>query len=252
MKRLFEFRVYDIMKDEDNRKFLSKVKDENPDIYDRFMSLIGNKGLEIAKQKYKQYDPVEIAERSRRKTKEEKEKVKEEALRKKEEKFGRISYEIYEYLETSPLKSILPILRKEKNLTSWIKKYKTLFKGPNSFNLRTSGWRDNVWHIDVDEFNYLRSAYMKELDENVSVKIKQTLTINNNKIEKSRFNVSFNYEGFFDKFENDRAVKIEQLNSYKYVSFEEVKKLLEKFKYYMSDKYKEDWKIEQEAGKYNL
>ena len=35
-------------------------------------------------------------------------------------------------------------------------------------------------------------------------------------------------------------------------SVEEVKKLLERFKYYMSDQYREDWKIEQEAKKYNL
>ena len=48
MKRLFEFRVYDIIKDDNNREFLNKVKDENPELYDRFMSLIGNKGLEIA------------------------------------------------------------------------------------------------------------------------------------------------------------------------------------------------------------
>lgn len=163
---------------------------------------------------------------------------------------------LFDYLETSPLKSILSILRKEKNLTNWVKKYKTLFKGVDSFNFRKNRWRDNVWHIDADELNYFRRGNIifdyEDEDENVSIEIKQVLIINDNELDESRFYVSFNYSGFFNKFENDRAEKIKHLNSYKYASFEEVEQLVDKFKYYMSDKYEEDWKIEQEAEKYNL
>ncbi|MCF7866773.1 hypothetical protein K9L67_06030 [Candidatus Woesearchaeota archaeon] len=94
MKILFEFRVYDIMKDESNRKFLNKVKDENPELYGRFMSLVGNKGLEIAKQKYKQYDPIEIDEIKRKEKREELRVARDEKLMKKEEKFSKISNDV--------------------------------------------------------------------------------------------------------------------------------------------------------------
>jgi len=58
MKRLFEFKVYDILQDKDNEKFLDKVKKENPDLYTRFLNIVGNKGLDVAKEKYKEFDPV--------------------------------------------------------------------------------------------------------------------------------------------------------------------------------------------------
>ncbi len=57
MKKILEYRVFDLLKDKDNEKFLDKVKKENPDMYAKFLNLVGNKGLEVAKQKYQEYDP---------------------------------------------------------------------------------------------------------------------------------------------------------------------------------------------------
>ena len=57
MNRILEYRVFDLLKDPENEKFLDKVKKENPDEYNRFLNLVGNKGLEVAKQKYQIYDP---------------------------------------------------------------------------------------------------------------------------------------------------------------------------------------------------
>jgi len=57
MKKLLEFRAFDILKDEKNQEFLKKIKTENPDLYSTFVNIIGKKGLEIAKQKYEPYDP---------------------------------------------------------------------------------------------------------------------------------------------------------------------------------------------------
>ena len=42
MKKLLEYRVFDLLKDPDNEKFLSKVKTENPDLYVQFTSYYSN------------------------------------------------------------------------------------------------------------------------------------------------------------------------------------------------------------------
>ena len=57
MKRILEYKVFDILKNKENENFLDKVKKENPDLYSKFLNIIGNKGLEIAKQKYQEYYP---------------------------------------------------------------------------------------------------------------------------------------------------------------------------------------------------
>jgi len=57
MKKIFEFKTFDVVNNPDNQEFLRKVRDQNPNLYSRFVSLIGNKGLEVAKDKYKDYDP---------------------------------------------------------------------------------------------------------------------------------------------------------------------------------------------------
>jgi hypothetical protein len=60
MRRILEFRVYDILKDPENEKFLDQVKKENPNLYSKFLNIVGNKGLEKAKEKYKEYDPIAV------------------------------------------------------------------------------------------------------------------------------------------------------------------------------------------------
>ena len=44
--------------DLDETEFLKMVKEQNPDLYNRFFSLVKNRGLEIAKEKYKEFDPI--------------------------------------------------------------------------------------------------------------------------------------------------------------------------------------------------
>jgi hypothetical protein len=57
MKKIFEFKVFDIVNNKDNQEFLDKVKRQNPDLYGQFVSIIGNKGLKTAIEKYEYYDP---------------------------------------------------------------------------------------------------------------------------------------------------------------------------------------------------
>jgi len=55
--KLFE---YVITSNTEENLFLDKIRVENPELVNKFKSLIKNKGLEIAKQKYKEFDPIEI------------------------------------------------------------------------------------------------------------------------------------------------------------------------------------------------
>ena len=255
MKRLFEFRVYDIIKDDNNREFLNKVKDENPELYDRFMSLIGNKGLEIAKQKYLEFDTVEVEKREKQQKKDERRRKfkekKENYIRRFLSTYGDAVNDINNYLITSPLKKIINIIREEKNLKKWNKKYQTLFLGRNSSAYAlTSNPIDKILIVSPNH------RYPLEFGGANTIKIEQyvnKLTEDDKKIGSITYSVQFNFEPHsMDLFISDRDINIGDLTSYKYVSYDELKELLEKFKYYMSDKYKEDWKIEQEVEKYNI
>jgi len=257
MKKIYEFRVYDIMKDDNNREFLNKVKDENPELYDRFMSLVGNKGLEIAKQKYVQYDPEEIK-------KVEKESKRNKKIAQKQRKkqnyhdyimneYGDVFREVTEYLKTSPLKGILNIVTQEKNLKRWKKLYRT-----GDLKLSNSMITSFSPSKPIDKINITPRIY-KNMDvvefREDSVKIYQYVNLSRDKqsIIGYYFSIRFDFELDFigDDFDIEKNNKINELRRSS-IDLEGLKEILEMFKYYMSDKYKEDWKIEQEVGKYNL
>ena len=52
MKLILEYSAYNVLKDESNYEFLKKVKNENPDLYSKFMNIVIKKGLEYAKKEY--------------------------------------------------------------------------------------------------------------------------------------------------------------------------------------------------------
>jgi hypothetical protein len=47
--------------DTDTNIFLQKVKDENPEMFIRFLTLVRNKGINVAKSKYQEFDKEYIA-----------------------------------------------------------------------------------------------------------------------------------------------------------------------------------------------
>jgi len=253
MKKLFEFRVFDIMKDDENREFLNKVKDENPELYDRFMSLVGNKGLEIAKQKYLQYDPEWIKEQKRKKTKEEKQREKEESKDRFRQRFldkyREAVTNINIHLARTPLRDVIYIIREEKNLKRWKKQYKTLFKDVDSS-------LHDMENEPIDSVKIIPPYYRYRSefgDEHIEIKQYVNLDENKKKIKDVKFTIIFHFEPEgFDEFEADRDIKIGQLTTYIRLNLNELKELLEKFKYYMSDEYRKNWEIEQETEKYNL
>jgi hypothetical protein len=69
MRKIYEYRVFDILKVPENEKFLAKVKKENPDLYTKFLNLVGNKGIEKTKEIYVDYDPEVVKKREAKKKK---------------------------------------------------------------------------------------------------------------------------------------------------------------------------------------
>ncbi|MCF7796061.1 hypothetical protein K9M42_03125 [Patescibacteria group bacterium] len=251
--KLFEYRASEILKDEENSKFLYKVKDENPNLYSRFLSIVGNKGINIAKQKYSQYDPEEIKIRNRKIKKEEKRRIKEDSQKKFLEKYSGIIKKLNDELQTSPLKRILQFIKTEPKLKHWKKKYKKILNINNKFKFEID---IKFGTISLDQVELFPPTMFKDFEEfgSESLTIKRKAVLKNNEFFEFKYSVMFNFEyDYFNdnKFEIDKFEKISKLNTYN-LTFDDLKEILEKFKYYMSQKYYKDWKIEQEINKYNL
>lgn len=195
----------------------------------------------------------------KKKRKEENQKNKE--IKKKEflKKYGKLIFNINKFLSTSPLKNLIYILREEKNLKNWIKIYRKTFKGEKEQSFyfeyiqNRVGSRGGRGTIEIDKVRMEPPKYVNSFGDEISVTVYQQVNAKNYNVDESKYNVKFIYEVFWnDKFEEDKGNKIRNLNTHDKLSFEEMKKLLERFKYYMSDKYKKDWEFENELDKYNL
>ncbi len=250
MKRLFEFRVYDIMKDDDNREFLNKVKDENLDLYDRFMSLVGNKGLEIAKKKYLEFDPSEVKRVKREKKKQ---------IRKQSEYdylmglYSNILGELTEYLKISPLKDVLNIITQEKNLKNWKKQYRTgNLKISNSYITSFSESKP-IDTVVITPRIYKNPDILEFREDSFTIYQYVSFSRDRKNITGYHFSIKFDFDFDFEisEFEECKLSKIKKLRRTN-MDINYLQEILEKFKYYMSNKYEEDWKIEQEAKKYNM
>jgi len=135
MKRILEYKIFDILKDKDNETFLDKVKEENPDLYSRFLTIIGNKGLDVAKEKYKEFDPEEIIKKNKEIKKIQRKEIKDLSNKKILDIFKNEIDEITDHLLESPLKgSILVFCQREPNISKLLnslgakKKYTDLFR----------------------------------------------------------------------------------------------------------------------------
>ncbi len=255
MKRIFEYRVYDILKDDDNREFLDKVKDENPDMYGRFVSLVGNKGLEVAKQRYLKHDPVEINRVKKEKKKETREQQKWTRLEQKHNfimsNYGDAIKKISDHLDTSPLKKILPIIKQEKNLRKWKKQYKSsnLKIGNQITSFSASKPIDTVV---LSPRIYKNRNTIEFQEDSITIYQYVDLLRGGNSIKKFYFSIIFAFDiDFVDDFNMARNLKLDSLRTLN-TDYDGLMEVIEKFKYYMSDKYREDWEVEKESEKYNL
>jgi len=262
MKRLLEFRVFDLLKDKDNEEFLDKVKKENPDLYSKFLNILGNKGLEKAKEKYEEYDPEFIkAKKSRKRkerTKEHKEEIKKILLIKHKDKIKEIEKEI----SNNSIKNVEQYIKNDSIISNYLKSLKIKKKYKNNFLefLRTpSKFIHKLIHLRLNietlSYNRERNFFEYDLYGNRILNIDHFYT---NNIKKYNLQIVWPYFGTQEDimrgqdFVYDKQKNISRLSTYLYLTENELYERLDKYSYYLSDEYYEKWKMEQDAKKYNI
>lgn len=274
MKKIFEYRVFDILKDKDNSDFLDKVKKENPDQYTRFLNLVGNKGLEKAKEMYQEFDPEHIA----LKKKEEKEKQLE--LKRLRTKEGKIEYnqkirtdyaskisDIEYEVDYSFLKKLHFIIQKYKNISGYLESAKSkksytsiadkeLKKKPGTIKYRT------LWTIDQLTYKMNQYSFYMESSASNLINIIHYFNIDT---KLTTYSITFGLpstlnDEYHPKFDSNKDEKYlngrnntinEKLKKYN-VDQEEILNILSKLNYLLSDECYERWKLNQAVNKYNL
>lgn len=250
MRIILEYKIFDILKSENNVKFLDKVKKDNPNLYTKFLNILINKGLDIAKQKYIEFEPEEIKKRKLI----DKEKLKKENDQMLLDSISDDINKIKNILYNSELKNIKTYIFKKPNIENFFKKNKIKPSYQNLFNklLKTPktliSKLNRRFKIDVIKFSnsYEKINYItiEQFNDN-------TFDLNFN----FRFNLNF----------------IEELNDTKVDFYIETKKLIwelgfkkdfftsndiyekiDKLDYYLSDEYYEEFKIKKDGDIYNL
>lgn len=113
MRNIVENIIIKILKESDEEyTFLKKIEKENPNLYNRFYSLVKNRGLEYSKEKYKEYDPELI-------------KQKEREEKKLNKKISKIEKDAKAYSELNKLIQVINDVRRDHNIG---KEIITLFK----------------------------------------------------------------------------------------------------------------------------
>ena len=278
MKKILEYKVYDLLKDKDNEKFLDKVKKENPDLYANFLSILGNKGLEIAKQKYQEYDPkyVEIQKKKEKEEKLRKKRENTKEFKKEHEQFilNELKPEIDEIeniLLFTPLKKLQKYIIKDNRISEYLysckskKNYQNNFKEhlkkPNrlSYNLR--------YDIRIDTLNFVTNYYSFYNDGEAAHKIITIIQYYKSKTKELTYSIYyklFSEEDLFlpkidknKKYEflsqrKDKARELEKIG----VEIDEIYNSLNKFSVLLDEriyqKWLEEWELKNSANKYNL
>lgn len=198
MNTIFE---YHIVGNSSETEFMDKVKTENPDMTDRFRSLMKNKGLEYAKDKYKDFDPAVIKERTRLKRLDDKRKTKgnyEEELRiKYKDAINDIRDLIYEY----SLKKIADQFKRNPRLKSFLRGWEYTNKIGNLIRNIEKFKRDydhNYW-MDIEKLVLCTS---NKKDKEFSISEEDTITLEMI-LGKPSTEKRISYNINFDMYEHD-------------------------------------------------
>jgi hypothetical protein len=252
MKKILEFKNFEILNNPENYNFLSKVKKENPDLYFKFVNILNRKGLEQAKIAYDQYDPEKIKQREKEEKinlrKKKKEDNKKELLNKFKydiEKINNIRYvhnlvdfEIFIDSDINIRKAIKPCRRVYKSdITTKLKNINKDFIRQNRIKLGTLLYiYGRFTMISIDE------VYNKYIDSNVEYFVTLDLPSVRHMVN------GVPVETEFIKYRNH----IVQNTIGGYYTKEDVFEVLKKFSHLLSDEFYEDWVISNNASKYNL
>jgi len=273
MRRIFEFKVFDILQDKENVKFLDKVKKENPLLYTKFINLVGNKGLEIAKERYKIYEPEYV------KNKIEEDKIKTAYIKKigrdkfKKEEDERIlkEYEneideIENLMFNSELYHIDLYINSDQNISNYLNdvgiksKYVDFFnklkKTPKNLNRLLHGYTQ-IDSIYFAEKNLLKIQPIKDY----LIKISQSYDIENKKF---KYDIYFSsnmhdqdylipiiYRNKETEFIEYRSTYIWKLSKY-HINKDELYNIINNYSKAFTDDFYNEWSIIHDSDKYNL
>lgn len=281
MKKLLEYRVFDLLKNPENEKFLSKVKKENPDLYMQFLNIVGNKGLEVAKQKYQYHDPDVKKEREK---KEKEEKALKKKLGNKKYKEDQIksyldSYkkEIDEYetaLIFSPLHTLANKIKSDDRISEYLEscrakksyknKFKELLKQPRYLSYRFDS------RLNLDSLSFYAKNYSYQDGQDLTNSIIRIEHFYKKDTKESTFDVYFRLfdnewdsyflpridgkkESVFLRQRNEQAQKLDKTN----IGEKELYDIIfNKFSVLLDDRvyqrWHKEWELRQNANKYNL
>jgi hypothetical protein len=269
MKKILEYKVFDLLKDKENVDFLDKVKKENPNEYVKFLNIINNKGLELAKKKYQIYDPEyiksELQRKKLEKTKEHKEKTKNDLLNKYSEQID----DIENILLNSPLKKVLIFIKNDKRLNDYLnncrgkKQYKNNFSGIiNSsgrkiFQLK---WKQKILIERLSFYNEYFSEYEFSGYKNILINIQHYYIMEN---MNSAFSISVmmpsklpledRVKGSdFIKYRNNNINLTININNRHYLIYDILLDVIKQLSYFLSDEYYQEWKLRNDASRYNI
>ena len=273
MRKIFEFRVFDILQDKENVKFLDKVKKDNPELYNKFLNLIGNKGLIIAKEKYMEFEP------EYKKKMAEKEKKRKDNIKKIESKEAKKNYyekilidyeseitDIRNKMYSSELFNIDLYISKDKNISKYFNSTKIKSRYVDVFDKlirKTNNFtKDTYGYFEIDNINF-NSTHFKNI---FTGKIPNFISIHqfyNLRTKLFKYSIIFN-EDLFDsniflqnienknkKFIADREYKIEELKKF-FIFKNELYKTIDDFSNLLSDEYYNEWKIINDTDKFNI
>jgi hypothetical protein len=289
MRKIFEFKAFDVVNNPENEEFLKKVKKQNPDLYSRFVSIIGNKGLEAAKDKYKQYDPEWLKNRykvqKREKNKESKEQKKEEAL-----KYLKPKMEIVQsILDNTYLKTLEKQIFNDPLIGSYLKSYGARKQYKNEFlnllkkPLRLGNELRRTFNLDRlnfiikdypdfdfdDDFDYFdgekRESSIIQIYQNCVFEPDPNFETLGTKLS---YIIKFNLPRLYNKkllskvdkdkdleFIETRRLICDSLSkgvSHRVYQEELNDIIFNKFKSTLTDEFYEDWQLQQNVNKYNL
>lgn len=279
MKKLLEFRLFDLLKNKDNEDFLNKVKKENPDKYMLFVNILGRKGLEIAKTEYEEYDPnyvkikkekekVEKAEWRKQNNKEKKEQRHDELLKKYSSEIN----EVNNILKNSPLKKLEQNIENDKNLSYFLKYAKThytkdflkILKDNRNIEdtFRVYDYPDGTlrgYRFLIDTLSY---SVDDQFEDSRILKISQYYILTSKKLT---YNIDFNLDTVYElpgdrnkekDFIEQRSKYLDKLSRVGLDNDELYKIIFGVFSKSLSnevyDKWYEDWKFKNRINKYNI
>ena len=278
MKKILEYKVFDLLKDKENEKFLDKVKKENPDLYAKFLNILGNKGLEIAKQKYQEFDP-EYKKQKLEEEKKEKARLKSLGRKKAKEEFQNKFLmendtqikEIENVLSKGILHKFYNVLMSDKRINQYLSSYHAKKEYKNKFKeflkkpiyLRNAFGLNINMHIDSLLINYITNDWYDDEKYANLIKINQYYNLEKKELTYSiyfyipddDFRISKIDADKERSFLSSRKDFIEKMNK-SGLTITELYDTINKFSAILDErvyqKWYEEWKKNKTIGKYNL